>query len=361
MPATSKELNEMFKKNSNFKESKIDKKIQALLKKELTPIEIFKKIKEEPNIEELSRFLYNAGLEKTLLQFSARRLKNEKPVAWAYILKVLIKYNIHPEKKLEKLLFHYWLKNKESQPLALFACEQWGNVSPEFQQMSLVYLQNLEERNLSKEKELLEQLAFVQAQELVPEEEDIISKLLTINPENTDYKLLKKNLEEKKAVLTVQEQKKALKKRNRFENYNFKAEFSIDELQKDWLTPIFNIANKNKKQTKNLAFFLYFCDSPVKALELLETHINQLSDYWFYLEWCFETKQYTKGLELIHQLSLKANNKLVPSLPLIYIKAQFLYYLGQKSLAIEYLQNISQFKPGYKSTEYLLSKWSQEK
>ena len=246
-------------------------------------------------------------------------------------------------------------EKKGNHPPSLFACEQWGDLSPEFQQLSQVYLQDMEDKNLSKEKELLEQLAFVQAQDLVLEEEEIISSLIVINPANEEYKKLKENLKEKKALLTFQEQKKTTGEKDSWEDYSFKA--NLDDLKESWLSEIFKIAKKDKSQVKNLALFLYFSNCPAKAIELLETHISQLSDYWLYLDWCLETKQYTKGLELINQLALKTNHETVSLLPLIYIKAQILYALGQKSSAIEYLQVISQFKPDYKSAEYLLNKW----
>ena len=232
-----------------------------------------------------------------------------------------------------------------------------GDSSPEFQQLSQVYLQDMEDKNLSQEKELLEQLAFVQAQELIQEEEEIISKLLIINSENDEYEKLKEELEEKKALFTIQEQKKQIKKIDNLNNYKLKS--NLNDIKEDWLDTVFYIAKKNKNKTKNLALFLYFSNCPSHAIELLETHIAKVSDYWFYLDWCLETQQYTKGLELINQLSSNAGNEMASLLPLIYIKAQILYALGQKSSAIEYLQAIFQFKPDYKSAEYLLNKWSQ--
>ena len=350
-----KELNELFRKSSSPQSSKAEKKIQSLLKKGLTPVEIFKKIKSSYNIEELSRFLYNSGMEQALLKFSASRLKNNKPVSWAFVLKILIKYNIIPDTKLKKTLFNHWLRKETKASFLLFACEQWGDVSPEFQQMSQAYLQDMEDKNLSKERELLEQLAFVQAQELILEEEEIISKLLLINPTNEKYKQFKEVLKEKKAFLTIEEQKNKAQKKDSFFDYSLQT--NLDDLKEEWLSSVFKTAKKDKSQVKNLALFLYFSDCPAKAIEMLETHISSISDYWFYLDWCLETKQHTKALELINQLSSNANKEPVSLLPLIYIKAQIFYALGKKASAIEYLQALSQFKPGYKNTEYLLSKW----
>ena len=336
---------------------KLEKKILRLLKKNAKPKQIFEKIKNNSNVEQVSRFLYNAGLDRTLLDFSAKRLEKKKPIAWPYVLKLFIKYKITPKAKLEKLLFHYWLKNKKNQTEALFSCKEWGDISPEFQQLRFVYIQELEEKNLSEENDLLEQLEFVQAQKLIKEEEEIITKLLFINPENEEYGKWQKNLEEKKALLTIQEQKKIIDKVNRLEDYVSSLSVEERSLKESWFQTVAQTAKKNPKYTKNLALFLYFCHCPDKALEVLEKHVSKISDYWFYLDWALETKQYTKGLELINHLFLEIENGAAVFLPLIYIKSQMLYALGKKSEAIEYLTAISQVQPDYKSTQYLLDKW----
>ena len=353
-----KDVTKVFKNPfSSATNEKLEKKILRFLKTNVKPKQIFEKIKNSSDVEQVSRFLYNAGLDKTLLDFSAKRLEKKKSIAWPYVLKLFIKYKITPKTKLEKLLFHYWLKNEKNQTPALFSCKEWGDISSEFQQLRLVYIQELEEKNLSEENDLLEQLEFVQAQKLIKEEEEIITKLLLISPENENYKTLQTDLEEKKALLTIQEQKKLIDKVDRLEDYvSF---FSAEErfFKEDWFQTVDRAAKENPKYTKNLALFLYFCHCPNKALDILEMHIREISDYWFYLDWTLETKQYTKGLELINHLFLELENEAAFFLPLIYIKSQILYALGKKTEAIEYLTAVSQVQPDYKSTQYLLDKW----
>ena len=353
-----KELNKFLKNPLfNSEKEKLEKKISGLLKSNFNPEQIFKKIKNKFNAEQVSQFLYNSGLDQTLLEFSSKQLEKKKPVAWAYVLKLFAKHKIAVSKDLEKMLFHYWLKNPKNQPSSLFACKEWGETSPEFKQMREVYLQELEEKNLSKEKDLLEQLAFVQAQSLIKEEEEIIAKLLTINPENLKYKTLQTELNEKKALLTIQKQKKQIIKTEQEESFKSSLFSKENLLNKNWLEKISLKAQQNPKKTKNLALFLYFCDSPNKALNLLSNYISKTSDYWFYLDWILETKQYTKGLELINHLFSKFRYDESSFLPLVYIKSQVLYGLGKKKMAIEYLKDISQVQPDYKSTQYLLDKW----
>ena len=190
-----KDLTEIFQNPfSNPTGEKLEKKIVSLLKKDLNPKEIFEKIKDSSDVEQVSRFLYNSVLDKTLLEFSIKRLEKRKPIAWPYILKIFIKHKINPSQQLEQLLFHHWLKHIENQSQALFACKEWGDISPQFQQLHSVYIQELGEKEHSKEKDLLEKLEFAQAQKLIKEEEEIITKLLLIDPKNSKYKkIAKKN------------------------------------------------------------------------------------------------------------------------------------------------------------------------
>lgn len=337
----------------------LEKQILKLLKERLQPKQIFEQIKDQPNFEQVSRFLYNSGLDKTLLSFSIQRLKEHKPVAWAYVIRLLLKYKIKPSKQLEKLVFHNWLKHPKNQSTALFACKDWGDLSPEFRELRSVHIQELEKKNLSEERDLLEQLEFVQAQNFIKEEEEIIKRLLAINPENSKYKKLKSHLEEKKAILIIEEEKRLMHKQERSMVGNTVPLPSVEShpLNNNWLESIASIAETHPQYTKDLALFLYFCHSPYKALEILEIHISRMSDYWFYLDWILETKQYTKGLDLIEHLVTEIKESESLFLPLTYIKAQMLYALGKKSEAKEHLLTISQIQSDYKSTQYFLNHW----
>ena len=344
---------------SKPKSQNLEKQILKLLKNRLRPKEIFEKIKDNPNFEQVSRFLYNSGLDKTLFRFSIQRLEEQKPIAWAYVIRLLLKHKVKPSKQLEQLLFHHWLKHPKNQSPALFACKDWGDFSPEFRELRSVYIQELEERNLSEERDLLEQLDFVQAQNFIKEEEEIIERLLMINPNSAKYKKFKSQLKEKKAILIIEEQKKLMEKEKSLEENRLlsKASMESHSLKESWLESIASVAKTHPQHTKDLSLFLYFCQAPYKALDLLEAHIHDISDYWFYLDWALETKQYTKGLNLIDHLVTEIKESESLFLPLTYLKSQMLYALGKKSEAKEHLLTIAQIQPDYKSTQYFLDHW----
>ena len=323
------------------------------MQKEISAQDIFKEIKNHSDTEGVSRFLFNSGLYKVLLLFSLHLLKQKKTVSWHYVMKVFIKHKIYPNKKMAEILFHSLLKNDKH--FAVFACEQWGGVSPKFEQMRIVFIDHLESMSMSDQGDLLEQLDFVQAQGMISKEEEIIDKLISLNPASERYKKLKKDLGEKKALLIIQDQKN---KKQPFKNQFPRSDFNVGSMKKDWVDAIFHSAEKDAAQIKNLALFLYFCGSPSHAVHLFEHHISKPSDYWLYLEWVLEAQQFTKGLTVLNYLFSKAEYSQFELLPLIYIKAQFLYGLGKHSMAVQCLEAIRHIYPNYKNTNYFLNKWS---
>lgn len=350
-----KDITQVFKPYLKPSTHRLEKKIYSLLKKKKSAEEVFNQIKKHKDIEELSRFLFNAGLDKTLLKVSLSRLKKGKEVAWSYLLKTFIKYKIYPNKDLAKIVFHSYLKANSSSEL--FACEEWGDISPEFQQMRIVFLENLEKKAGSKERDLLEKLSFVQVKDLISEEEEIILKLLQIDPSNQNYKQLKDDLEEKKAYLVIKNQKSHRYRKETVEEKLLKLSASSVFLKNDWLRVIFDTAKENPKQTKNLSLFLYFSGFTSEALELLDSYVHNISDYWFYLDWAMETKQYTKALALVNYLFSEYKSHEFSFISLIYTKSQILYKLGKKKTAVEYLKAVAQAQPDYKSASYFLDKW----
>jgi len=207
--------------------------------------------------------------------------------------------------------------------------------------------------NISEEKKLLEQLDFAKAQEMIEDEEEIISQLILLNPANQSYRDLKKDLDEKKVLLVINEYKKTEKFKKKEP-----AHFKPNLMSQYWENKILEMSKNKPSHTKELSLFLYFCNNVKLAVDLLENHITQIEDYWYYIDWTLETKQFSKGLSVISYIESSKDFYHFDSVELLYKKAQFLYGLGKEDKAIEYLHSIIQFYPDYKNINDLLSKWS---
>ncbi len=342
---------------NNLSQIKLERQIASYLKKKLPAEEIFKLIKNDPDLESLSEFLYNSGFHKELLKMNREFLKNHKHVAWVFVLPLIIKTNVKINKSESKILYHTWLKNYAKNYPSIFSCKKWEEYSQEFSDHLNAYLEKLKEQTISEDDKLLETLDFLRAQNLMDEESKIIQKLLTKNPQNKKYQNLQKSLRERRAIKTIEDQKMVLYKSSISNDATFYFTPEDSKIKHQWSQIVQDLSKKMPSQAKNLSLFLYFLDWPDESIKILKTNLKNYSDYWFYLDCLMETGQHTKSLDFINQLLQQVKD---PEMifPLVYMKSQTLYYLGKKEEAIEYLNNILQIRPDYRSAQSLLEKWT---
>lgn len=339
---------------------KCDKKIANLLKKQVSPQDIFKKIQHDDEPNQVACFLYNCGLYETLLKFCIQQIEQNKPCPWPYLLKLFLKHKFKIDKHLEQIIFHYWLKHKTNQSPSLFACSEWGDVSLSFQQMQLVYIQELKDQEFSKHKILLEKLEFARSQKLFKDEQEILDQLQAIKPDDIQYKKLKKQLEEREALDLISKQKIPTDKTK---SLDYKQELLQGEqdLKDLWYQQASKLTQTEPKNVKNLAIFFAFCTWPDASIKVMDKHPEACAHYWFYLDWILETKQYEKGLYVIDRLLKDPQNQEIYLMPLTYIKAKILHATGKKKQAIEDLIAISQVQFNYRNVQYLLKEWQTNK
>ena len=210
----------------------------------------------------------------------------------------------------------------------------------------------------SDEQQLLRQLEFVQAKDLIEEEKKIIAILLNKNPEK--YKQLDKELKMKEALHFLQKQKSTGREektshwplaKNVSEKTNLYAIRLCEETVR--------LTEKHPKKAKDLAIFLYTMGWPDHAIKILEKNIQNISDYWFYLDWLMEIKQHAVVLDMANQLLTKFKPDSETLFPITYIKAQALYALGEKEKAVSYMSDIVKVRPEYKSARHFIEEWTE--
>ena len=340
----------------NSSRDKSERLVFSYLKKNLSPQDILKNIKNTSDIEPLSQFLYNSGSYKELLKLSRKLLKANKPISWTFVLPVVLKAKVKINSSEVNHLYHSWLKDYVTEHPSIFTCQSWEMYSEEFSKNLNLFLKELKDKTTPKADLLLESLNFLKAQNLMDEESKIIKELLAKEPKNKKYQELYKSLQERKAIKVIEDQKRALYKASvSDEKRYFKKEDT--EIKQQWSKIVEDLVEKRPDQIKNLSLFLYFLNWPDKSIDILTKNLKKLSDYWFYLDWLIETRQYTKVLNLTNQLleQIKDSEMIFP---LIYIKSQSLYHLGKKEKAIEYLDSILKVRPDYRSAQSLLEKWT---
>ena len=321
-----------------------------------TSSEIAKKIIKDSNVMEVGRFLYNAGLYKQLIQFAIDQLEKEKLAPWPFVIQSLTDHKITISENRAKVLYKNMLLKyeKENSPY-IFACNNWGENFQEFDLFRTIFLEKLREENITTKKELLENLAFVQSQDLIEEEEKIINHLLEIEPDNKEYLQHQKDLKEKVAFKFIEKQKQSRQNLYKKRVVPFT---SKDTPQKQkFLKTALDVSSKRPEKTRHMAVFLYMMGWPDAGLKLLDTTPSDKEASWFYLEWLMEMRQYTACMELGHQLLDSMDEDPEKLFFINYVMAQALYCLGEKKKAIKYLNDIIAVRPDYKSAQSLMEKW----
>ena len=332
-----------------------EKQIAKELSRGKSPKEIFKKIKNKADAKSIGQLLYLSGEYQTLLEYSAENIKQNKEVPWSFVISTLSKGKISVAQEDAEILFDAWLINYSKKDSSIYASKKWEQISDKFAKAAKKYKKDINEEFNSKESEMLEKLEFAQAQNLSDEESRIVRMLLTKYPNNPKYKKLQKELEDKNIAKLIKKQKSSIKQYSQ-PTKKFVPEAST--LKKKWSLIINNIKNPSPEDSKNLSLFFAFLDWPDEAIKVLEKNLSDLSSYWIYLEWLIETGQYTASLEVIDQLLVHLQSDPESLLPLNYMKAQSLYYLGQKQEAIEHIKAIIEVNPRYRSAQILLEEWS---
>lgn len=337
----------------------LEKAIAKYIREGLSINDIANKILKHSDTMEVGRFLYNSGLIRELFQFAMDQIQHGKSAPWPFVIQSLTDHEITISTQNAKILYKNMLieQEKENTPY-IFACKNWGEDFKEFELFRTVFLEKLQEANFNIKKELLKKLEFVQSQGLLEEEETIINQLLEIESDSKKYLLLKKKIEEKKALQFIKKQKLSHQKKVFHEKKSFSPIPQEDHLKSQLLKATCSIAEKYPKKAKNLAVFLYMMGWPDMGLKLLDITKATIGEAaWFYLEWLFEVQQYTASIELANQLLDSTHGDPEKLFFINYIKAQALYYLGEKKEAIQYLNDIMVIRPDYKSAQSLMEKW----
>ena len=350
-----------------MKSNKLEKEIASYLKQGISYQDIFKKIKRSSNSHEVARFLYLAGFHKTLILYAESKLKRDKPIPLAFVIRTLTDHNIALSKKKIQAFCKLWSANKSSVHPSLLSCVELEGISPEWNELKTVYINSLKKHSsvlkevrstetTNKENKLLRDLDFAKTQGFLKEEERIINALLLKHPNNPKYKEYQFELKEKLAQKILKENKEKHSKKNIISDLFVPEKNKIkDNIYKK----VEQIAKKQPKKSKNLSLALYFMQWPDKAFALLKKYPNNSNDIYFLLNWLIETNQYILGLDYIDKILQSKQEDSEILFLMSYKKAQVLYYLGKKTEAKEYLTDILKIKPDYRSAQSLLQHWEE--
>ena len=345
---------------SSAPQKKFEIRIASLLKGGAGLSETAQKTAGSPDGEGEARFLYAAGLRRRLIKLAMQKLQSGEPAPWPFLLAAFRQQGIEPAKAEFDTLFRHFLKGAARKTPALLACKGWEAVSPEFERLRSFLLEDLREKNISEAGHLLNQLEFVQSQNLIGEEEKILKRLLRAEPDNPKFKKLQKAFQEKKAAGLIQKKRRAQRSGAQPKEGRFVPEQK--PFKERWFQAVSSLAEQNPERAKPLALFLYFAGWPEKSLKILEKRAGRGADNgadsWYCIDWLLETRQYAAGLSLINKMIVKKQHDPDALFFLSCAKARALYHLGRQSKGIESLRAVLNARPGCRDAQFLLDQWT---
>jgi tetratricopeptide (TPR) repeat protein len=214
---------------------------------------------------------------------------------------------------------------------------------------------------LELKNKLISQLNHNRLYQLNEQEEIVIKQLVKNFPNDTEIKLLHQAHLEKKAdeiLSRVRSQRRSAPINSTpYAVHNEESEEFISKLK----VQIQKIATDYKdtfpEQIYNLALLCMNFELYDFSFDLLSQAPETYAGEWLKAEILFESGRFLDLLKQVEDLEKKFSTTPDSTYGAIYLKSQAYYGLGQKDIAIQMLEALSEAYPSYRSTEALLHQW----
>jgi len=332
---------------------------------------IIQKIESSPRffipalLNELYKFLFNAGYYSTLIGFAARHMnRSDYKIPWAFMIDSLaLSLDEIPGDLVQKLKEAI----DESQALQeILIASNLEKIFPELSQNKNNRVQELELAWHEKKMEMLGQLLSLRAQQLFESEKKCVQLLLKRFPKDADvkkqirlhqeihaYEIISRHAQENRAPKSY-----SLEKFLRSENLNNGVEREFQEIlsqinhsileQRDGLPP---------EMIYNLVIMLRWFEDWDRAIELLNPLPLTESVLWLRVELLLEARRHLELIETLNEVERLFAHNPETFFAAAYFRAQAYWGLGQKNKALEVLESLLSARPLYRSATSLLREW----
>lgn len=215
-------------------------------------------------------------------------------------------------------------------------------------------------QQLEIKNKLISQLNHNRLYQLSEQEELVIKQLVKNFPNDAEIQLLHQAHLEKKAdeiLSRVRSQRKNTPSIKSTTSTSAEGDEFIAQLK----TQVQKLASQYKdsfpEQIYNLAILSMNFELYDFSFDLLNQAPETFAGEWLKAEILFESGRFLDLLKHVETIEKKLTTTPDSTYGAIYLKAQAYYGLGQKEMAIQMLEALSQARPSYRSTEALLHQW----
>lgn len=310
-------------------------------------------IRTPENIEGMAAYLWNGGFYATLFDFVLRHLDDESyPIPWAYFIDAIgiVTPTLSDD---ARTALKEGLVEEEAQEEAARspAIDQLVDDGASWRQDRRY---KIHKNFLRGKKNYLDQLVTLRTQQLYEQEKELLGLLQKLYPGDED---VRRELQDHK-------QRYALEILARRTPLSRSYTIEEDKLPADQQTVLSCITSalknaviENPEMAYDGAVAAWMLDAYPEALEILELAPESDAKNWFRLELLLLNRRFLELLQALAAVELHYAGEPETFFATAYLRAQAMWGMGQRHVAIEVLESLLSSKPHYRSGPSLLAQW----
>ncbi len=310
--------------------------------------------------ESISHFFITLGRFDLLFSFylSALRRNSIGVFPWGYIyLAAKEQFGEIPEDIID--LIEFALPTQIADQSA-YKVEELQELLPQLSTRVVSSKQNYEIDRLQLKTKLIAQLNQNRLYQLREQEEQTLKQLVKNFPVDQEVRILHQAHLEKKAdeiLSRIRSQRPSAIRKATHDPFNQETDDFIQKLTTQVKTLSVHYQQSAPEQIYNLAILCMSFELYELSLQLLNQAPETFSGEWLKAEILFESGRFLDLLKHVEHIEKNLSTSPESTYGAVYLKAQAYYGLGQKDIAIQMLESLSQIRPSYRSTEALLHQW----
>ncbi len=308
--------------------------------------------------EAIATFLMHGGFHASLVDLVSRKLEDGSLIPWGHFAEALF---LSAQKDIPlKVKDAIFQGAEETLALPRLARTYFmDDFRPELEIQRGLRKRELTEKAKRRRQELLEQLAVMRSQNLFQEEDKLIQTLMRIHPGDMEIYQLRVDLRERMAQDYINKRSSRPRKEIFFpvfepiDDETMKLLNAIEEsmiealVGAQFLAPDFAIAHM-------------IWDNHEAALRLIDQAPESAVKDWTKAEILLRSRRFLELLDELVVLEAKYESDPETVFAAHYLRAQALWGLEQKKLAIEILEGMVEARPHYRAAHSLLTEWKED-
>ncbi len=311
-------------------------------------------------IDSISHFLTLAGRTDLLFNFYLKCLRKDSISSFPWGSFVAANHNSN-KNVVEELseVIEASLKNQAVYDNAVKSIALTNSI-PIVTSQLLTLKENFQNERLQLKTKLIAQLNHNRVYQLSEQEDQTLTQLVKLFPQDTEVKLLHQAHLEKRAdeiLIRARAPQNRRYPKKVLEAKNQETEDFINKISIHLLNLAAKLQTESPEQIYNLTLMALQLGLFELSLKLIEMSQPSFASQWLKAEILFESARYLDLLKHVEMIEQTMNSTPEAAYGALYLKAQAYFGLGQKDLAINLLETLSSKVASYRSTDALLHEW----